>query len=320
MESLKYSLVVPVYKNEGSILALLDVLESMSSLLVGNLEVVFVIDGSPDSSYRLLREKLAAHSFDSQLLLHSRNFGSFAAIRTGLEAARGEFFAVMAADLQEPPELIVNIFECLALNEADIVVGTRETREDSALSRFTSGLFWSFYRRFIMPEMPVGGVDIFGCNMLFRDQLMLLEELHSSLIGQIFWLGFRRKLIPYQRTARVHCVSGWTLKKKLNYLMDSIFSFSDMPINILIVAGLVGLGFSFSFGFIVLLTSILSSIPVPGYAATVIMVLFFGGLNSFGLGVIGAYVWRAYANTQNRPLAIVMNSEKFEPKSGKDKE
>ncbi len=309
---MKYSLVIPVYKNEGSIPELLDAVAGMSRDLDGELETVFVVDGSPDRCYVLLREALPACAFPSQLLLHSRNYGSFAAIRSGLQAARGEYFAVMAADLQEPPELAVSFFRSLAADEADILVGTRESREDPWASRLASGIFWSLYRRFVIPDMPPGGVDMFGCNRQFRDELLQLEESHSSLIGLLFWLGFRRKTVGYHRRGRKHGVSAWTLRKKVTYLMDSIFAFSDLPIRILIAVGMLGLGFALVFGLLVALLRITGVMEVTGYAATVITILFFGGLNAVGLGIIGAYVWRAYGNTQRRPLSVVMRSAVFE--------
>ncbi len=308
---MKFSLVIPVYKNEGSIPELLDTMAEMSRELAGELEVVFVVDGSPDRCHLLLEEQLPQCAFPSQLLLHSRNYGSFAAIRTGLAAAKGQFFAVMAADLQEPPELAVEFFRSLDNDEADILVGTRESREDPLASRIASGVFWSLYRRFVIPDMPPGGVDMFGCNGRFRDELLKLEESHSSLIGLLFWLGFRRKTIGYHRRVRKHGVSAWTLRKKLTYLMDSIFSFSDLPIRLLISLGVLGLSFAVGFGVIVALLRITGVMEVTGYAATVITILFFGGLNAFGLGIIGAYVWRAYGNTQGRPLSVVMRTAAF---------
>lgn len=307
-----YSLVIPVYRNEGSLPDLLSVLASMNGELDGQLEIVFVVDGSPDACYAILKDALPRQPFRSQLLLHSRNYGSFPAIRSGLTVARGKYFAVMAADLQEPPELAVEFFRRLEADEADVFVGTRESRQDPWLSRMSSALFWFLYRRFVIPEMPPGGVDMFGCNRQFRDELLRLEEGHSSLIGLLFWLGFRRETVGYHRRVRQHGVSAWTLRKKITYLMDSVFSFSDLPIRLLIALGGLGLVFAFLFGFIVAGLRLAGVVDTSGYAATVITILFFGGLNAIGLGIIGAYVWRAYGNTQNRPLAVVMRSDVFD--------
>jgi hypothetical protein len=167
------------------------------------------------------------------------------------------------------------------------------------------------YRRLINPEIPRGGVDVFGCNREFRNQLLQLDEGHSSLIGLLFWLGFRRGAVSYKRRARKHGASAWTFRRKLTYMLDSIFAFSDLPVRLLLFVGVAGMSVSALFGVTVLVLRFFGQLDVPGYAATITAILFFGGLNALGLGVIGAYVWRAYANTQRRPLAVVMRSESF---------
>ncbi|WP_386067796.1 glycosyltransferase family 2 protein [Tahibacter sp. UC22_41] len=306
-----YSLIVPVYMNEGSIGELVQALEGMQAELDQPLEVVFVVDGSPDASYTELKRRLPQAAFASQLISHSRNFGSFAAIRTGFIAARGSYFAVMAADLQEPPELAAQFFRQLARDEHDVLIGTRDSRQDPWSSRLASRLFWGAYRRLINRSIPSGGVDVFACNREFRDQLIALGESNSSLIGLLFWLGFRRGTVRYERQLRRHGKSAWTLRRKLKYMTDSVFSFSDLPIRILLLLGLFGTGMAVLIGLAVLLARLTLGPVVPGYAATMTTVLLFGGLNALGLGIIGAYVWRAFANTQNRPLAVVMKSEEF---------
>jgi glycosyltransferase involved in cell wall biosynthesis len=306
-----YSLIIPVYRNEGSIPALLDALTQLQADLGQTLEVVFVVDGSPDRSYALLHERLPAMSFPSRLLLLSRNFGSFAAIRCGLEAARGPYFAVMAADLQEPPELAAEFFRLLKTNTVDVVIGTRDARADPLASRLGSGTFWWLYRKLINPEIPPGGVDVFGCDQNFRDHLLQLDEHHSSLIALLFWLGFRRGTVKYARRVRTHGKSAWTLRRKLKYMLDSVFAFSDLPIRLLLVIGMGGIAVALLFGAVVLISRLTGEVDIPGYAATIITILFFGGLNALGLGIIGAYVWRAFANTQRRPLSIVMQSKEF---------
>jgi polyisoprenyl-phosphate glycosyltransferase len=307
-----YSLIVPIYKNEANLPALLECVKDMSNTLSGKLEVVFVVDGSPDQSYNILKNELPRCSFPSQLLLHSRNYGSFAAVRTGMKAMRGQYMAMMAADLQEPPALAVELFQTLERDEADVVVGARDAREDPWTSRMSSQLFWWFYKKYVIPDLPDGGVDIFGCNQVFRNELLALEESHGSLIGLIYWLGFRRKTVLYKRRAREQGVSAWTWRKKLNYLMDSIFAFSDLPIRILIALGMLGLAVVFAFGVLVLVLKLTGSFATPGYAATIITILFFGSLNVIGIGIVGAYVWRTYGNTMGRPLAIQMKHHSFD--------
>jgi glycosyltransferase involved in cell wall biosynthesis len=311
MASSLISLVIPVYRNAENIAELLQALERLHGELGDDLEVVFVVDGSPDDSYLRLSASLPMAPFRSQLLLLSRNFGSFAAIRAGLAASQGEFFAVMAADLQEPPELIFQFAKLLREGKCDVAVGRRTGRADPLRSRMASALFWGFFRRCIQREIPTGGVDVFGCTRAVRDHLLRLSENNSSLVGLLFWVGFRRIEVPYMRQQRRAGRSGWTLRKKTRYLMDSIFSFSDLPIRGLLSLGLFGLCLSVLLAAVVAVAKIEGNIPVPGYAATVLVVTFFGALNCFGLGVIGGYVWRTFENTKGRPNYIVAIQERY---------
>ncbi|WP_091959200.1 glycosyltransferase family 2 protein [Bradyrhizobium shewense] len=302
---MKYSVIIPVYKNEASIPRLLAALKALNCDLAGQLEAVFVVDGSPDGSYRMLKSEMDRLDLPMQLLVHSRNFGSFAAIRSGLAAARGEYLAVMAADLQEPPSLLLDFYRSLEAEECDVAIGVRLKRNDPMLSRLAARLFWGAYRRWIMPDMPEGGVDVFGCNRAFRDRLLHLEEARSSLIALVFWLGFRRKQFPYERQARQEGRSSWTLSKKLDYMLDSIFSFTDYPIRLLTRVGAFGTFLSVVISSIVVAGRLLEIIEVPGYAALMIAIMFWGTVNLLGIGLVGTYAWRGYENSKRRPLSIV---------------
>ncbi len=305
------SLVIPVFGNSGNIVPLLAALERLKVELTIPLEVVFVVDASPDDSYLQLANALPQAGFRSQLALLSRNFGSFSAIRAGLELGTGDMFAVMAADLQEPPELVAEFVRKMSAERVDIVIGRREGRADPTLSRLFSAAFWSFYRRFVQPQVPRGGVDVFGCRRSVRDQILRLCEQNSSLIGLLFWVGFSRAEVPYERRAREVGRSAWTFKKKLRYLSDSIYSFTDLPIRILTSVGMIGLSLSILFGITVLVARLSGLIQVPGYAATVVLVSFFGTLNCLGLGILGGYLWRTFENTKRRPNFVIASRDTF---------
>lgn len=309
-----YSIVVPVYGNEGSLPQLCERVAGLMGQLDGPLEVVFVVDGSPDRSGEVLAELLPRQPFASRLVLHSRNFGSFPAIRTGLQRTSGRYVGVMAADLQEPPELMIDFFAELRSGDSDLVVGRRRSRSgDPQLTAARSRIFWALYRRFVQPEMPVGGVDVFACTDEFRAHLVELDEAHSSLVSLTLWLGFRRTTVEYDRLPREHGESGWTLRKKIKYLSDSIYSFTDLPVRMLLVTGLVGVFASIAIALVVMGARITGAIDVPGYAATILVIAFFGALNLCGLGIIGAYVWRAFENTKRRPFSVVMADRQIPP-------
>jgi polyisoprenyl-phosphate glycosyltransferase len=310
-----YSVVIPVYRNADTlpdvIAALTEVDRVIQQRFGVELEGVFVVDSSPDQSYDILKRLLPSASFPSKLLLHARNFGSFAAIRTGLEAGTGPYFGMIAADLQEPPELLVSFLAELMTDKYDVVVGNRLSRDDPRTSRFMSNLFWGLYRKFVIPEIPRGGIDLFGCNEAIRRQLLNLQEANTSLVGLVFWLGFRRKEVGYERRLRKYGKSAWTFRKKLRYLVDSVFAFTDLPLRMLTLFGIFGVVVSSIFGLAVLVGRLLDYIQQPGYTALILTIMFFGTLNITGIGVVGAYVWRAYENTKRRPLAIVCDLHSY---------
>jgi glycosyltransferase involved in cell wall biosynthesis len=304
------SLVIPVYKNEENLDRLLTELIRLRQALP-DLEVVFAVDGSPDRCAAILAARLPATGLRAQLVQLSRNFGSFSAICAGLEVGVGDHFAVIAADLQEPPALIAQFASLLSSGSADITFGVRTKRADPWLTEVTSGLFWRLYRRFVLPEMPAGGVDVFGCTREVRDRLLGLREAHTNIVGLLLWLGYRQVFVPYERLARLEGKSSWTFAKKLRYSVDSIFNFTDLPIRFLLAAGLLGTGLSVLVAAIVLGAWSLGGITVPGYTPLILAVTFFGGLTTLGLGIIGQYLWLALRNTRQRPNYLIRNVERF---------
>jgi glycosyltransferase involved in cell wall biosynthesis len=315
MAGVTFAIIIPVYRNEGSIPTLLDELERVIRRLHAEAnaecEVVFVVDGSPDSSEPLLLQMLPTRTFRSRVVTHSRNFGSFAAIRTGLAHADAASYGVMAADLQEPPDLMLDFWRALQDGGHDVAVGVRTARHDPAASTWAARAFWKLYRRFVNREIPEGGVDVFGCSRRIRDLLLNLREANTSLVGQLYWLGFKRAEVAYERRPRIHGRSGWTLSRKLTYMLDSVFAFTDLPIRVLTGIGIACLAASGCLIAAVVALRIAGGYDVPGYAALAVMTLFFGGMNSLGIGIIGAYCWRAYENTKGRPLAIAAAEHVF---------
>jgi glycosyltransferase involved in cell wall biosynthesis len=313
MTAVTHSIVIPVYKNAASIGALVSRLDDISSLLKDDLEIVFVVDGSPDDSAGLLSALLAGRQFQSQLVQHSRNFGSFAAIRTGMQYARGSYIAAMAADLQEPPELVLDFFSRLAAGDVDVVVGKRISRDDPTFSRISSSTFWKIYRKLIFRDMPEGGVDIFGCSSSVAKVILSLNESHSSLVGLLFWVGFRRTEVPYSRLAREEGKSGWTFSKKVGYLADSVFSFTDLPLKILVGVGIFGGAVTFVAGLMVLFSFLTGAVKEPGYTPLMLVILYSTFTLLGAIGLVGIYVWRTFENTKQRPGSIVRDHIAFVP-------
>lgn len=297
-------MVVPVYGNRATLPAVLARLADVATSLPGELEVVFVVDGSPDDSAAVLAEIVPQQELRVQVLEHSRNFGSFAAIRTGLAAARGTRIGVMAADLQEPPEVMHGFFTALDSGEYDVAIGRRTARADPSASAGMARAFWWLYRRTINDEIPPGGVDVFACTDEVARRLVLLDEAHSSLVALLYWVGYRRVEVPYERQARAHGQSGWTLRKKVTYLFDSVFAFTQIPIHALTALGMIGTVVTVSLGLTVLVARLAGRINSPGYTPLMLTILLSTFLLLTGMGVLGSYVWRTYENTKRRPHAL----------------
>lgn len=307
-------MVVPVYGNEAS---LPDLLEQISALhkRYPELEGIFVVDGSPDNSYALLRMRLPSMPYPSKLVSLSRNFGAHAAIRAGMAAADADSIGILAADLQQPVTSIDQFFEALDAG-ADIVIGERASRDDRWTSRLASNLFWALYRRFVDSKIPHGGVDSFACTRQVRDVLMAMPEASVNLLGLLFWVGFRRATVSYPRGARRSGRSGWTLARRLRYAFDTIFAFSDLPITIMMTSGVLGISAAVTFGVALFVARLTHAVDVPGYTAIMLAVLFSFSTLLLGLGILGGYVWRISENTKGRPSYLVSSIELIAPRVG----
>jgi glycosyltransferase involved in cell wall biosynthesis len=307
-----FSVVIPVYKNYESLGPLLSSLDDALGKLPINNEVIFVVDGSPDCCFEWLQQNLPLKNATSILVELSRNFGSIAAVRTGMSKANGSIVAVMAADLQESPELLFGFYNALRDGIAEIAIGRRLSRNDPRTTKLLSKIYWGFYRKTINPEIPVGGVDVFACTKKAKDQIVAMNESSSSLVGLIYWVGFARTYIDYERLERPYGKSAWTFRKKFRYFSDSIFAFSHAPIVLLQSIGIFGIASSMLIGSITFFGALTDRISSPGYPTLLVALLFSTSSILLGLGIVGDYAWRAFENTKVRPLSIVKDEYKFQ--------
>lgn len=298
------SLIIPIYRNEENLESLIQSLKKLSQK-VRDFEVVFVVDGSPDNCEKILAEQRAKMPFKSVLIVHSRNFGPYSAVRTGLKLASKGICGMISADLQEPLELILKFHQYLQNEDIDIAVGTRLSRNDGFFTDFTSKLFWVFYSSLINSEIPRGGVDVFALNSNAKHKLLEINENDSSLIAQLFWIGFNRIEVPYNRQKRKIGKSASSFRKRLNYMADSTLSFSSLPIKCIGFLGFLFLVFSTIYATYILYLSLYLEINPPGFASIVLIIMAGFSINLICLFVLGVYIWRTFKNTQNRPNAIV---------------
>lgn len=299
------SVVVPVYWNEGSIGEVLNRLEEINLQMAARLQAVFVLDGPSDGSAQTLIAELPKASFDWKLIELSRNFGAFSAIQVGLTHSDGCFVGVMTADLQEPVTFLLEAFDLLQLGEIDVVVGCRESRADPVGQRAGAWFFWRLYRRLVQPDIPGGGVDVFACSKQVAHVLGGYGEANTSLIGLLFWSGFRRATVTYARPQRDSGKSSWTFRKRFRYMANSVYSFTTLPLMVLQGLGLLGLVVSIAVGTSVLVAYLSGSIEVSGYVPLMLAVTGSTSVLLIGMGILGSYLWRIFDNTKNRPLTII---------------
>ena len=305
------SIVVPVFKNEESIDRLLNRVTSLASSLVGDVEAIFVVDGSPDSSLSLLQTSLPNTTFDSKIILLSRNFGAFSAIRAGLREADGTATVVMAADLQEPISLIEELLGLVVKDGVDVAVGVRQARKDSFVSRFLSSSFWRFFNRLTTLEMPKGGVDIFALSRDARQKINEFEESSTSLVGLIYWIGFKRQEVSYLREKRAEGVSSWSLRKRINYAKDSITAFSEIPLSIFLWSGVIGALVSLLLVGVLIVRLFMNQNDDISRQLVSIGLLFVVSYLMSGLGLLGTYLWRVSDNVRKRPDSITWKKWEF---------
>ncbi|HXT19690.1 MAG TPA: glycosyltransferase family 2 protein [Thermoanaerobaculia bacterium] len=236
------SVVVPVYGNEASLLPLFDALQAVERGLADRglaLELVFVDDGSPDGSLAVLRE-LKARRPATKVVKLSRNFGAVHASKTGFRYLTGDCFTILAADLQDPPELILQMAD-LWLQGSKFVVCVRQAREDSALSRLFAWIYYRLVRTIAVKDYPRGGFDL---ALMGRELLphMLDSARHVNTPLFAYWLGFAPATIHYVRRRRTHGKSKWTFRKRVNFFIDSLVGFSIVPLRAMSALGLMVAG------------------------------------------------------------------------------
>lgn len=300
----KISIVIPVYYNEDNLKPLYeDLVNKVFQNIECDYELIFVDDGSKDKSFNVIQE-LAQNDNKVKVYGLSRNFGSHAAILCGLCKCTGECAVVKAADLQEPSEMILEMIREWE-NENNVVLAVRSGREEGLSQTLFANFYYSLVRKFALPNMPKNGFDTYLIDRKVIEVLRNLDEKNSALTGQILWSGFRTSQVHYIRQARTIGKSRWTLKKKIRLVMDTLFSFSLVPIDIVTGIGVCSFLGALIWGFIVLINKLIGNIAVSGWTTLFIFNLMSFGVTMLTLGLLGNYLWRTFDASRNRPTYII---------------
>lgn len=284
-----------------------------------NYELIFVNDGSKDDTKELLT--FIAHSDPHvKIVDFSRNFGHQIAVTAGIDHASGDAVVLIDADLQDPPELILEFIENWE-SGYDVVYAVRRKRDgESLFKKLTAKWFYRTLRSLTDVEIPLDTGDFRLMDRKVVDVLKSIKERHRFIRGLVSWVGFKQIGIEYDRAERFAGETKYPLKKMFRFSVDAITSFSFLPLRVASILGIT----SSSFGIIGILIALYlrlgTNITLPGWTSLMIVVLFLGGLQLFILGVIGEYIGRIYDETRNRPLYIVRETIEGERTMEKVKE
>jgi dolichol-phosphate mannosyltransferase len=299
------SVVVPVFWNEQSLPPLFEELSRTEQELRArnfDLELIFVDDGSGDNSLEeLLRIKKARPA--TKVIKLTRNFGATHASKTGFQFVTGDCFMILAADLQDPPELILEMLSKWEKG-CKFVLCRRTARRDPVLSRVFSSLYYWLLRLFVVKDYPEGGFDL---ALMDRALLPYLQDSSKNINTPLFayWLGFKPEIIQYERRGRKYGKSRWTFGKRFKFFLDSILGFSIVPIRMISLVGLIVSLFSFAYGLLIIINALRGHTDVRGFATTVALMSFLLGLVIVMLGVIGEYLWRIFDESNKRPESVI---------------
>ncbi len=298
------TIISPAYNEADNLPALYERLKGAFDPAGVEWEWIVVDDHSTDATPQYLRQ-LVTQDARVSAVRFSRNFGSHAAIACGLHRARGACAVVLAADLQDPPEAVLSL-----LNEwkagAHVVWAVRAGRKgESASTLLFARLYYALMRNVVgIKEMPAEGADFFLLDRRVIDNLRDFPESNASLLVLITWMGFRQASVEYVKQARLHGRSKWNLEKKLKLVIDSVTSFSYLPIRLMSYVGFVAALVGFAYAAVVIV-NVIAGRPVEGWSSLMVVVLTMGGVQMLMLGVLGEYLWRALDEARRRPRYLV---------------
>ncbi len=315
-ERAQISLVVPVFNEQDSIRSFIERIAGVLSPIKKHTEyeIVFVNDGSADATEFAIRSMMLDNP-RLRLVNLSRNFGKEAALSAGLEHASGDAVIPMDVDLQDPPELIPDMIEKWRRGAKVVNARRLARRNDTWLKRRTAGAFYRTFNMLADHPIPSNVGDFRLMDRQVVDVVCELGERERFNKALFNWVGFETEEVTYERPARSAGESSWSYWKLWNFALDGIFSSSTTPLRMwTYIGGTISVA-SFLYAAFILLHTLILGIETPGYASTVILLLGFGGLNLFALGIIGEYVGRIYTEVRERPLYVVRSLHGISDKS-----
>ncbi len=302
----KISVIIPCYFNELNIPTTVQELKTNETLFPADVafEYVMVDDGSKDNTLEELKKFKATYPEQVKIIKLSGNFGSYNAIQAGMKYATGDCTVVIAADLQDPPELMVKMYEYWQKG-VKLVVANRNDREDAFTSRIFAEQYQKLIRKHALANLPKGGFDYCLFDRQLREQVVNMGENNTNSLYLLMWLKYDYVAIPYTRKARKAGKSRWTLSKKIKLFVDSFVSFSYFPLRLITIGGLLLGLISLLYAAYVIFAHLTGNIEVQGWTTMMVVFLLVAAFQMISIGIIGEYLWRNLEASRKRPAYIV---------------
>ncbi len=300
------SIVVPCYNEENVIEIFLQHIEPILDSLDKSYEIIFINDGSTDNTFNVMLNAKKKHK-NIRIINLSRNFGKEAALTAGLENTRGKAIIPIDVDLQDPPELILQFIEKWE-EGYDVVLAKRANRSsDSFAKKLGADLFYNIHNKISDISMPNNVGDYRLMSKRVIEALKQLPENQRFMKGLFAWTGYKTVIIEYKREARIAGDSSFNGWKLWNFALDGITSFSTVPLRIWLYLGVIISFLAFLYGSIIIVKTLIFGIDLPGYASLLTIVLFLGGVQLMGIGILGEYIGRIYKEAKRRPSYLIEN-------------
>ena len=303
---MKLSLIIPCYNEEGNIKKLFDCVNIAFENKIEDYEFIFINDGSKDKTNLKLKELLKETTKTIKIIDFSRNFGKEAAIFAGLQNAEGSLITIIDADLQQRPEIVVDMVSFLEQHpEYDCVAAFQEKRMEGKTMSFVKSLFYKLINKICDIDFKNGASDFRTFRRNMAEAMLSMPEYFRFSKGIFSWVGFETYYMPYVVEERFSGTTKWSLKKLIKYALEGFISFTTFPLKIATFLGLFTSFAAVIYLIIVLIEKLVWGIDIQGYATTICLILLLGGIQLLVLGIIGEYLSRMYIQEKNRPIYII---------------
>ena len=305
------SIIIPCFNEEASLPLFYAEMEKIKQQIKEGFEYIFVNDGSKDRALQVLRD-LNQTDRNVHYLSFSRNFGKEAALYAGLQHATGDYVTVMDADLQDPPALLIQMKNMLDENaELDCVGTRRTTREGEPLIRsFFAKMFYKLINKISQVEMVDGARDFRLMRRQMVDAVLEVSEYNRFSKGIFAWVGFKTEYLEYKNVERVAGQTSWNFWQLFNYSLEGIINFSDAPLTIAFVGGVVACLLAFFLIIIVIIRTLIFGDPTSGWPSMISIILFLGGFQLLTIGILGKYIGKIFMETKKRPIYVIKERSK----------